>query len=101
MAYSTRKYGESMREQQGPGAYFPQRKSLLTRTDGVPGQGAFVQIKRSGTSSQQQAASAKQQQMQSDEEIVDEEEEDYDDIWPTRIPTSARRYNPLPAAQPV
>ncbi len=56
-------------------------------------------------SSHQHAAQAKQQQRQqellADEEMVDEEEEDDDEMWPTRMPTSARRYQPLPPAQPV
>jgi hypothetical protein len=33
--------------------------------------------------------------------MVDEEEEVYDEVWPARMPTSARRYQPLPAAEPV
>ena len=33
--------------------------------------------------------------------MVDKEEEVYDEVWPARMPTSARRYQPLPAAQPV
>src|SRR5713226_2828752 len=94
-----------MREQQGPGAYFPQRSSLVTTTDGVSARGAFVQTRRTGMSSHQHAAQAKQQQRQqellADEEMVDEEEEDDDEMWPTRMPTSARRYQPLPPAQPV
>jgi len=94
-----------MREQQGPGAYFPRRSSLITTADGVSARGAFVQTRRPETSSQRHAAPAKQQhgqqQVQADEEMVDEEGEDYDAVWPTRMPTSTRRYQPLPAAQPV
>jgi hypothetical protein len=94
-----------MREQQGPGAYFPQRSSLVTTAGGVPTREASVQTRRTGTSSQQRAAPAKQQhrqqQIQEDEEMVDEEEEVYDEVWPARMPTSARRYQPLPAAEPV
>src|SRR6266566_342429 len=94
-----------MREQRGPGAYFPQRSSLVTTAGGLSARGAYVQDKRTGTSSQQRAAPAKQQhrqqQIQEDEEMVDEEEEVYDEVWPARMPTSAQRYQPLPAAQPV
>src|SRR6266566_7306178 len=78
-----------MREQRGPGAYFPQRSSLITTTGDVSAREA---------SARQQH---RQQPMQEDEEIVDEEGEDDDDMWPTHMPTSARRYQPLPAAEPV
>src|SRR5438046_990476 len=94
-----------MREQQGPGAYLPQRRSLVTTTNGVSTHGAFVQTGRAGTSSQQRVVTAKQQhrqqQKQVDEEMVGEEEENDDDIWPTRMPTSTRRYQSMPPAQPV
>src|SRR5437763_9178115 len=94
-----------MREQRGPGAYFLQRSSLITTAGGLPARGAYVQDRRTGTSSQQRAAPAKQQhrqqQVPEDEEMVDEEEEVYDEVWPARMPTSARRYQPLPAAQPL
>ena len=86
-----------MREQQGPGAYFPQRSSLVTTAGGLSARGASVQTRRTGTSPQQH----RQQQIQEDEEMVDEEEEVYDEVWPARMPTSARRYQPLPAAEPV
>ncbi len=86
-----------MKEQQGPGSYLPQRKSLVSTTNGVSIHGTFVQNKRAGTSSQQQ----RQQQLQVDEEMVDEEEEDDDDMWPTRMPTSVRRYQSLPPEQSV
>ena len=82
-----------MREQQGLGADFPQRSSLVSTTNGTSTHGAFVQTRRVGTLSRQQ--------MEIDEEMVDEEEEDDDDIWPDRMPTSARRYQSLPAEQPV
>lgn len=39
--------------------------------------------------------------MQADEEMMEEEGEDDDSMWPTRMPTSARRYQSLPPAQPV
>ncbi len=38
----------------------------------------------------------RQQQTNTDEEMLNEEE--YDDVWPTRLPTSTRRYN-VPADQ--
>ncbi len=78
-----------MREQRGPGAYFPQRSSLITTTGDVSAREA---------SARQQH---RQQPMQEDEEIVDEEEEEDEDLWPAPMPTSARRYQPLSAAQPV
>jgi hypothetical protein len=86
-----------MREQQGPGTNSAQRRSLVSTTNGASTHGAFIQNKRAGTSSQQRS----QQQVQVDEEMVDEEEENDDDMWPTRMPTSARRYQSLPAEQPV
>jgi len=85
-----------MREQRGPGAYFPQRSSLVTTAGGVPARGASVQARRTATSPHQRVASAKQQHRrqntQEDEEMVDEEEEVCDEVWPARMPTSARRY---------
>src|SRR5205823_577280 len=90
---SARKYGERMKEQQGPGTYLPQRKSIVPTTNSVSTQGAFVQTRRAGTSSQQQR--------QVDEEMLDEEEENDEDMWLTRMPTSARRYQSLPPEQPV
>src|SRR5213082_3075230 len=94
-----------MKEQQGPGAYFRQRSSLVTTAGGVAAQDASAQTSRAGTSSRQRSVPAnqrhRQQPIQEDEEIVDEEEGDYDDVWPTRLPTSARRYQPLQTAQPV
>jgi hypothetical protein len=94
-----------MREHQGPGACFPQRGSLVSKAGGVAAREASAQTRRAGTSSQQRAAPANQQHsqqpIQEDKEIVDEEEGDYNDVWPTRLPTSARRYQPLPSAQPI
>jgi hypothetical protein len=82
-----------MKEQQGPGTYLPQRKSLVTATNSASTHGAFVQNRRAGTLSQQQ--------VQVDEEMVNDEEEDDEDMWQTRMPTSARRYQSLPPEQPV
>jgi len=75
----------------GPGAYFPRRSNHVTTADGVPAGGTYLQSRKTGTSSQQYAAPAKQQQIQADEDIVNEEEENDDDVWPARMPTSARR----------
>jgi hypothetical protein len=86
-----------MKEQQEPGTNFPQRKSLVSTTNGVSTHGAFVQSRRAGTSSQQQ----RQQQMEIVEELVDDDEEDDNDMWSTRMPTSARRYQSLSPEQPV
>src|SRR6266700_1533226 len=94
-----------MREQRGPGVYFPQRSSLVSTTGGAPARGASVQARRAGTSPHQQKTPVKQQHRrqhtQEDEEMVDGEEEVYDEVWPARMPTSARRYQPPPAAEPL
>ncbi len=41
----------------------------------------------------QRTQQPRQQQTNTDEDTLNEEEEEYDDVWPARLPTSARRYN--------